>query len=108
MSSKVNPILIKLHKILSKICQITSKTGRIESNTTGLNISDKLCYLHFDSINAQCAWVKCASAIITLSNMMDLGSNPLPGRTCRRELRISSPLEFSWWPNWFVGNAKTT
>lgn len=46
--------------------------------------------------------------IKTLSNMMHLGSKPLPGRTYFKALIISCPLEFSWWPNWFVGNAKMT
>ena len=40
---------------------------------------------------------------------MHLGSNPLPGRTCLRAFIISvSPLEFSWCPNWFVGNPRIT
>lgn len=45
---------------------------------------------------------------LTLSNMTHLGSNPFPGRTCLSAFKISSPLEFSWWPNWLVGNAKMT
>jgi len=44
----------------------------------------------------------------TLSNITHLGSNPLPGRTYLRAFMISSPLEFSWWPNWLVGKAKMT
>ena len=46
--------------------------------------------------------------ILTLSNMMHFGWNPFPGRTYFKALMISCPLEFSWWPNWFVGNAKIT
>ena len=40
--------------------------------------------------------------------MMHFGSNPFPGLTCLSELMISCPLEFSWCPNWLVGNAKMT
>ena len=37
--------------------------------------------------------------IETLSNSSPLNSNPFPGLTCFRALRISWPCEFSWWPN---------
>jgi len=43
-----------------------------------------------------------------LSNMMHFGWKPFPGRTYFKALMISCPLEFSWWPNWFVGKAKIT
>ena len=78
--------------------------------TVDLNLF-QLKYFRWLLHNSMSARKKYSEKILlysTLSNMRHFGTNPFPGRTYFKAFSISTPSEFSWWPNWFDGNESTT
>jgi len=121
MSSSIFDVRKYLENLLtgSPLCEIKnfSKFQEISERLTGFQIinlgspirlswsSDGVGMAFFKCVNRGCSFSPFTS---TLSKMTALDTNPLPGLTYFSAFKISAPLEFSWWPNWFEGKARIT